>query len=111
MKNVFFNASIGWIKYKPLFLYITQKESYRQLIEEAMEKLQRSIPKMNQLFKNSDFICLLDTLQSYNEQVESHYEEYVETNRVWNLLKEDIEIEKITRRIQHVQNSNYCTNV
>ena len=86
----FLKASIGWIKYKPLLIYITDKKNYNQRIEEARKKLEISIPKMNDMFKSCDFTCLLNELDKYNKDVKSHYKEYVRTNEVWNEFKRRI---------------------
>lgn len=84
----FFNASVGWIKYKPLLIYITQKENYRQVIDKAKENLRISIPKMNEVFFNYDFSCLLEILDKYDKDVEKHYRDYLKANQVWNKLKD-----------------------
>lgn len=84
----FLKASIGWIKYKPLLVYITAKDKYRDIIDECKVKLERSIPKMNSTFKVSDFSCLLEELDKYDENVEKHYKEYLRTNSVWEKLKD-----------------------
>jgi len=86
----FLKASAGWIKYKPLLIYLTDKENYRSIIKETKEKLKLSIPKMNQLFCSYDFKCLLVEIEEYDKNVEKHYEEYISTNNIWNRLKKDI---------------------
>lgn len=83
----FLKASIGWIKYKPLLLYITEKDKYKEMIEECKIKLARSIPKMNLGFKTCNFSCLLEELDKYDKNVEKHYREYLKTNKVWEDLK------------------------
>lgn len=83
----FFNASMGWIKYKPLFLYITQREKYEVSIKKAMKKLEQSIPKMNQLFIDNNFEDLLYELEKYHQNVELHYKEFLQTNEIWNCVK------------------------
>lgn len=84
----FFKASIGWVKYKPLLIYITDKKNYSQIINEAKTNLQNSIPKMNKVFPDYNFSCLLEELENYDKNVEKHYKEYVRANQVWNILKQ-----------------------
>ena len=86
----FLKASIGWIKYKPLLIYITDRKNYRKIIDETKEKLEKSIPKMNETFKSCDFTCLLKELEQYDQQVKQHYKEYIRTNEVWNEFKSKI---------------------
>lgn len=84
----FLKASIGWIKYKPLLIYITNREQYKETIEECKENLNKSIPKMNKLFKTCDFHCLLEELDKYDKEVKNHYDEYIQTNKIWETIKE-----------------------
>lgn len=86
----FWGASKGWVKYKPLLIYITQQAQYREKIEEMREKLEVSIPKMNLIFKDIKFDSLLDELEFYSENVEMHFDEYKRVNEIWNKIKKDI---------------------
>lgn len=83
----FLQASIGWIKYKPLLIYITDKEIYNKRLTIIREKLEYSIPKMNEMFKNVDFSILLEELDNYNKRVEKDYEEYIKTNEIWKKVR------------------------
>lgn len=84
----FFDACVGWIKYKPLLLYITQRYEYKDKIKEIREKLKESIPKMNEIFPNTDFSKLLTELDEYDKNVKNHYNEYIKTNNIWNTIKQ-----------------------
>jgi len=55
----FFNASMGWIKYKPLLMYIMQRNTYLKDIEIAKDKLKNSIDNINEIFPHSNFLSLL----------------------------------------------------
>ncbi len=83
----FLLASIGWVKYKPLLMYIMQRTTYLKDMQIAKEKLKNSIEKVNQMFPEQDFLCLVDELEKYDEQVQEHYKEYLKTNDVWNRIK------------------------
>ena len=41
IKNRFLKASIGWIKYKPLLLYIKDKENYKKAVTWLQEARRR----------------------------------------------------------------------
>ena len=84
----FLKATMGWMKYKPLLLYITNKETYKNEIDIIVNKLKRLIPKFNSIFGNDDFTELLSVVEEYDKNVEKHYECYVKTNEIWNKLKE-----------------------
>lgn len=83
----FYNASIGWIRYKPLLMYIMDRENYQKNMKIVYDKLKDSIPKINNVFKEYDFTILLEEFTKYSENVEHDYEEYVKTNDIWDRLK------------------------
>lgn len=83
----FLQASIGWIKYKPLLIYITDREIYNKRLSVIREKLEYSIPKMNEMFKNVDFSILLNELDKYNKSVKRDYDEYIKTNEIWKKVR------------------------
>ena len=80
-------ASRGWIKYKPLFEYISNKENYEQKMQETYRKLEDGIPEINKLFINDEFDILLQDLKEYDKNVKKHYNEYIKTNQIWDKLK------------------------
>ena len=86
----FLKASLGWIKYKPLLLYIQNKKTYRQEIEKMKNYLQISILEIQKIFPEQNFTQILELLEQYDEGVEKHYKEFVETNKVWNKVKLNI---------------------
>ncbi len=83
----FLKASMGWIKYKPLLMYIMQRNTYLNDIEIAKEKLRASIDKIDEIFPSNNFLSLLGELEKYDEKVQIHYKEYLKTNDVWNRIK------------------------
>ena len=87
IKNRFLKASLGWIRYKPLLLYITNKDSYKKEIKNMKSKLKPIIPKLNHIFEDNCFSSLLTELEKYDENVENDYKDYQKTNEIWNLLK------------------------
>ena len=90
-KNIekrFLKASQGWIKYKPLLMYTTDKEHYEENIKQVFNNLNKSIEEINNLFDNSNFLVLVDNLREYHENVQKHYSDFIETNRIWKIIKE-----------------------
>lgn len=86
----FFKACQGWIKYKPLLLYILNKEDYEYQIRKVKVKLKRSIRKINYLFDKSNFEDLVKQLEEYDSNVEKHYNDFIRVNEIWNNLKSKI---------------------
>lgn len=83
----FLKASRGWIKYKPLLLYVMDSKNYKEKIKENYEKLEKSIPEINKLFESNVFNLLLNDLEEYDKNVKKHYQDFIKTNEVWNKLK------------------------
>ena len=84
----FYKACIGWIRYKPLLLYITQPDHYEEKIEEMREQLNETLPKICAYFGKPDFIKVLTELEKYHRNVEKHYREFLETQRIWAKIME-----------------------
>ena len=86
----FLKTSVGWIKYKPLYYYIIDREHYKEIMKEAKDCLKSSIPKINTAFETCDFSCLLKELTEYDKNVKKHYLEYVRATEIWDKLKFDV---------------------
>ncbi|MDO0822362.1 hypothetical protein [Desulfosporosinus nitroreducens] len=84
----FYKACIGWIRYKPLLLYITQRDRYEEKIEEMREQLNEILPKICAYFGKPDFIKILAELEKYHKNVEKHNREFLETQRIWAKIME-----------------------
>lgn len=87
IKQRFLKASRGWIRYKPLLLFIKDSTTYKDKINQALIKLEKTIPQLNKLFQDDCFSILIDELVEYDKNVEKHYEDYRKTNQIWNFLK------------------------
>ena len=83
----FYKACLGWIKYKPLLVYILEKDKYRDIINDVYNRLEKSIPKINSLYSNYDFRQITEALKTYDQNVENDYNSYIEVNNIWNELK------------------------
>lgn len=82
----FYRASIGWIRYKPLLLYITEPEAYRIKIDEMKERLDAVLPKVAGHFGHPEFMSIRDELIKYDKNVQKHYKDFEETKAVWAKL-------------------------
>ncbi|WP_312649914.1 hypothetical protein [Aminipila sp.] len=79
----FLKASIGWVRYKPLLLYITQRESYEMEITKMKKNLSNVIPKVCDYFGSDEFKNILDELEFYHTHVEKHYKDFESTKVAW----------------------------
>ena len=87
----FYKACIGWIRYKPLLIYITHPEHYEEKIKEMREQLRDTLPNICDYFGKPEFINVLAELEKYHKNVEKHYGEFLETQRVWAKIMEHFE--------------------
>lgn len=87
----FVQAAIGWIRYKPLLVYITRRADFVDVMQEMEEKLQFSIPKLCAYFKTDDFKKLIKEWRDYKGKVVFHHDEFENTKAVWRKLMEAME--------------------
>ncbi|MDF9410015.1 hypothetical protein L7E55_16970 [Pelotomaculum isophthalicicum JI] len=79
----FYNACIGWIRYKPLLLYITQRNVYEDKIEQMRQQLGETLPKLCNYFNRKEFMNIAIELEKYHSNVQKHYKEFLEIQRIW----------------------------
>jgi len=84
----FYTACLGWIRYKPLLLYITQPDHYEKNIKEVWKQLNETLPKICAYFGRPDFMNVLAELNNYHENVDKHYREFLATQRIWAKIME-----------------------
>lgn len=93
--NRFYRACIGWVRYKPLLLYITQRDRYENSIREMRLKLSSVLPKLCAFFGRQDFSSILAELDRYDRNVKKHYAQYKDMQRIWadikNLITDQVE--------------------
>jgi hypothetical protein len=79
----FLQAAIGWIRYKPLLLYITQPKEYLKKMESIEEALKAVLPKFCQYFGNNDFQIILKEFRQYRALVNEHFTDFENTKKAW----------------------------
>ena len=82
----FYNACIGWSRYKPLLLYITNKAEYSQKMNEMKERLDITLPPVCRYFGTNDFQNIKRELNKYDKNVEKHFYEFIETKSIWERI-------------------------
>ena len=82
----FYKACIGWIRYKPLLLYLTMPERYDQKIAEMRQQLQAVLPGVCAHFDRPEFGNILTELDKYDKNVRKHNQEFQETQIVWQRI-------------------------
>ncbi len=84
--NRFYRACIGWVRYKPLLIYITQQDHYEEKIEEMREQIAASLPSICNYFGRRDFMNISLELEKYNRNVKKHYQQYLKTQDIWEKI-------------------------
>lgn len=90
----FLHASLGWIRYKPLLLYITNPQGYRAEIQKIKENLDKVIPSICAHFENEKFKDILKELDYYDEHVEEHFRDFEQTKKAWTKIVTFLEVGK-----------------
>ncbi len=82
--NRFLKACIGWVRYKPLLLYLQNREDYPAAIAQIQKKLTMVIPRFCQYFHNNDFALIPEQLDRYHRNVAEHFTMFEETKTAWS---------------------------
>jgi len=81
-------ACIGWVRYKPLYLYITRPESFREEIRVIRDKIAFTVPKLCKYFNNPCFYKAISEFDKYSQMAESHHRLFRENQRVWEQIRD-----------------------
>jgi len=84
----FYAACVGWIRYKPLLLYISHPEDYTEAIRGIQDDLSATLPKLCAYFREPRFMNLSTELERYHREVEKHYREFGHARATWARLVE-----------------------
>ncbi|NTW72420.1 MAG: hypothetical protein HGA49_09280 [Eubacteriaceae bacterium] len=90
----FYKACIGWIRYKPLLLYITEPDQYEEKIAKMRVQLKEVMPKICEYFGDPSFMNILNELEKYNKNVKKHYAEFRQTQNIWGKIMEHFAYQK-----------------
>jgi hypothetical protein len=86
----FYTACVGWVRYKPLLLYISDPDSYQSRIDEMLSRLEGTLPSVCDYFSNPSFHKVLPELRKYHRNVELHHALFLETKRIWAEIMKSI---------------------
>lgn len=87
----FLNACRGWVRYKPLLLYITNPEGYEDEIVRMRQTLTQVLPKMAAYFGNDEFCGILNELEEYHRNVKKHDTQFRLARATWEKLIDTIQ--------------------
>jgi hypothetical protein len=79
----FFKACVGWVRYKPLLTYITNRDNYEREIDRMKANLRKVLPKVAKFFPECNFLRLYQELEAYSQNVPEHFEMFEATKKAW----------------------------
>jgi hypothetical protein len=82
----FVHAAVGWIRYKPLLVYITDRMNFETTMRTMRENLSNTIPKLCAYFKTEEFNKILDEFERYRKKVKKHFADFENTKATWTRL-------------------------
>nr|WP_294996702.1 hypothetical protein [uncultured Sediminibacterium sp.] len=82
----FVNAAIGWVRYKPLLVYITDRSYFETTMETMKTNLHTTIPKLCSYFKTEEFHKILTEFDKYRKLVTKHFQDFEHTKTTWTRL-------------------------
>jgi len=84
----FVNATMGWVRYKPLLVFITDRENYESIMDIMDKNLRYSIPRLCTYFNTLEFKRILFEFERFKNEVPTHFKEFEKTKVTWfRLLK------------------------
>lgn len=82
----FYRTCVGWVRYKPLYVYLTDPGHYAERIREIRGELKSVLPKICAYFECGDFRSLLDELDFYDRNVQRHDRQFRDARKAWGRM-------------------------
>lgn len=82
----FTRACLGWIRYKPLYLYLTDKDSFGEKEKDVERHLKNAAPELARYFQTTSFNRLLPEFRHYAHRVEQDAEDFEAIQDDWTQL-------------------------
>lgn len=82
----FLSACTGWVRYKPLLVYITQPERFEAEMQSMEQTLERVLPKFAAHFENDGFLAITDEFRKYRKNVKKHHRQFLLAQSTWEKL-------------------------
>jgi hypothetical protein len=79
----FYKACVGWVRYKPLFMYITDRQNYGEKIKSMRAKLAETLPDVCNYFDAREFMQISREFEKYAGHVQKHYDEFMHIKEIW----------------------------
>ena len=101
VKQRFFKACVGWLRYKPLLLYVIDKQqcrtksvldtiTYAQKIRAVKSQLKSSITQISAILDMESFLQVKVELDFYASEVQTHYKQFQRVQANWKKITEKL---------------------
>ncbi len=79
----FFSACVGWTRYKPLLLYITERETFAERTEAIRAALEETAPKLAARFGDGRFLTIPGEFEKYHRNAAKHCGQFALARNAW----------------------------
>ena len=83
----FYKACVGWVRYKPLYTYLTQRQAFDEVMEDMQAQLTNAVPKICSFFNRREFEDVLREFQASRAKVQIHQQEFSRCKHIWEKIK------------------------
>lgn len=90
----FVNACIGWVRYKPLLVYITNPNEYELKMQLIRSSLAETLPKLSEYFHDNRFLTISTEFEKYCKNVKKHNAQFLITQLTWKKIIDTVVVQK-----------------
>lgn len=87
----FYRTCLGWVRYKPLYLYLKDPNSYKEKEKETEQHLQKAAPVLTQYFQTLSFNRLLPEFRHYASRVQQDADTFKAIQDDWAQLMKAVQ--------------------
>jgi hypothetical protein len=91
VRTRFYRACLGWLRYKPLYLYLTDPDGYENKEKDTEQHLRNAAPALTKYFQTSSFYRLLPEFRHYARRVKQDAEEFYAIQEDWAQLMKTVQ--------------------
>ncbi|MEA4932117.1 MAG: hypothetical protein VB071_00765, partial [Lawsonibacter sp.] len=82
----FVHACIGWVRYKPLLVYITAPDDYERRMMAIRTALKKTLPKLASYFHEERFLTISAEFEKYCKNVTRSHEQFLASQQAWKKM-------------------------
>lgn len=86
VNNRFYKACLGWARYKPLYTYLTQPDSFTETMDQSLQNLQECLPYVCSYFNDRRYYNLFYEMEKYVKNVPTHNQQFHDLQKAWKKM-------------------------